>query len=76
MGPEWHDWYFNAEFSDVAEGDQEGGFEGVEKAVVEGDVLDAKVPTQDFNCEFVVLDAVDVLAELLDHDLLDDGFDH
>lgn len=44
--------------------------------VVEGDVLDAEVTTKDFDSEFVVLNAVDILAKLLNHDLLDDGFDH
>lgn len=60
----------------MAEGDQKGRLHGVEEAVVERDVFDAEVSAQDLDGEFVVLDTVDVLAELLYHNLLDDGFDH
>jgi hypothetical protein len=44
--------------------------------VVEGDVLDAEEAAEDLDGELVILNAGEVLAELLDHDLLDDRLDH
>lgn len=60
----------------MTESDVYGSFESIEEGMVEGYILDAEEPAQHFDGEFIVLDAVDVLAELLDHDFLDDGFDH
>lgn len=47
-------------------------FQAVEKLMIERDVLNAEVSSKHFNGKLVVLDALDVLAELLYHDLLDD----
>ena len=60
----------------MAVGDGERGFELIEKVLIEGDIFDAEVSAEDLNGEFVVFDSVDVLAELFDHNLLHDGFDH
>lgn len=68
--------YLYAEFADVAICKLEGGFEFIEEGVIECNIFDAEVSAQHFNGELVVLDSLDVLAELLDHHLLDDRTDH
>jgi hypothetical protein len=56
----------------MAESHQEGRLQLIEKLMVERYVLNAEEPAQHLNGKFVVLNAIDVLAELFDHDFLHD----
>lgn len=62
--------YLNGEFPDVAEGDFKGCFQGIEELLIQRYVLNTEMASQHLNGQLVVLDSVDILAEFLDHDLL------
>jgi hypothetical protein len=60
----------------VTVADFKGSLQLIKITMVERNILNTKVSSEDLNSEFIVLYSVNILTEFFNHDLLHDGLNH